>query len=185
MGGRLKRITPPAVEPVLPADLRTFGRISTDVADATLTSIIKMARELAENYQNRAYITQTWELIFDEFPALPLDIPLPPLVSLVSVNVTDIDGVTTAMTLTDFTVDTSGGKGRIFLKYGEDWPSVIPEYAGVVFRFTCGYGSAGASVPSATLIAIELGALWIYDHPGEAMTEAFYRILDPERVIPA
>lgn len=187
MAGRLKLITPPALEPVLPADLRTFGRISTDIVDATLTPLIKAAREAAEGYQNRAYITQTWELVFDDYSYLPLDIPLPPLISLVSVAITDINGVvlSPAFAITNFVVDTSGGgKGRIALKYGKYWPSVTPERAGLAIRFTCGYGAAAANVPDRIKTAIILGALFRFDNTESEMPEAFYRELDSDRIVP-
>ena len=47
--------------------------------DALITGLIKAAREYCEGYQNRAYITQTWELILDAFPDSVIQIPLPPL----------------------------------------------------------------------------------------------------------
>jgi len=182
MEGRLKLITGPAVEPVLPADVRAFGRISSDVTDGTLTSIIKSARDTAEGYQNRAYITQTWELVYDGFPVCPIQIPKPPLISLVSVTITDINGTVTTMTLTDFLVDTSGAIGTISLKYGKYWPSVTPERAGVVIRVTCGYGAAAANVPDKIKEAITIGAITRYYNPEAALPEAFYKSLDPDAI---
>jgi len=182
MSGRLKLITDAAIEPVTPADLRSFGRISSEVVDADLIPLIVTARQLAENYQNRAYVTQTRELVFDAFPDCPIQIPLPPLISLVSVVVTDINGTVTTMTLTDFVVDTSGACGQISLKYNKSWPSVIPERAGVVIRFTAGYGAVAELVPGKIKTALTVGALWLYDHPGEAMTDLFYTLLNDDRV---
>lgn len=182
MSGRLKQITGPAAEPVLPADLRTFGRIPSEVIDATLTPLIKTARQQAEAHQNRAFITQTWELVFDSFPDCPIQMPLPPLISLVSSKITDINGTVTTMTLTDFITDTSGGKGAISLKYNKTWPAVIPERAGVVLRFTCGYGADGSLVPDRVRTAITLGALWYFDHPSEPMTDAFFLELDSDAI---
>jgi uncharacterized phiE125 gp8 family phage protein len=183
MAGRLKLITPPASEPVTAADLKAYGRIPSDAADADLVKLIKSAREAAEKHLNRALITQTWELVYDGFPCLPLAMPMPPLATLVSINVTDINGATTALTLSDFIVDVSGVKGSLALKYGKFWPSLIPEYAGVAIRFTCGYGEATA-VPERMATVIKLGALWYYDHPDEALPQGFFDELNPDRVVP-
>lgn len=185
MTGRLKLATPPATEPVLPADLKTFGRIPADVADATLTPLIIAAREAAEEYLNRALITQSWDMVLDGFPCGLIHLPRPPLISLTSVTVTDVAGSVTAMNISDFVVDTSGAVGSIALKYGKYWPSVIPERAGVVIRYSCGYGDA-AAVPQRIKTAIIYGALWQYDHPGEniAYPQAFYDLLSIDRIEP-
>jgi len=182
MSGRLKLITGPVGEPVLPEDVRLYGRISSDVTDATLNLLIASARQEAEGYQNRAYIAQTWELVFDSFPICPIRIPLPPLISLVSVAITDISGTVTAMSLTDFIVDSSGANGSINLKYGKNWPSVIPEYAGVVIRFTAGYGDSDFVVPDRVKTAIILGAVYRYDNPGGPMPDAFFMELDLDKI---
>ena len=53
---------------------------STVVEDDLISSLITTARQYAEDFQNRAYISQTWELWLDKFPSEnQIQIPLPPL----------------------------------------------------------------------------------------------------------
>lgn len=184
MDGRSQLITGPAIEPVVPADLRLYGHLSADVSDATLTPLITAARQMAEDHQNKAYLTQTRELIFDGFPATPIRIPHPPIISLVSVKITDITGAVTTMTLTDFIVDMSGGVAQISLKYGKYWPVVIPEWSGVAVRYTCGYGATATTVPEIVKTAIILGALFRYDNADAPMTAAFFQLLDFDQIRP-
>jgi len=48
--------------------------------DALLANLITTAREYCEDYQNRAYINQTWELWLDSFPARNyIELPRSPL----------------------------------------------------------------------------------------------------------
>jgi len=48
--------------------------------DDLITALIVAAREYAEGFQNRAYITQTWQLWLDDWPGRDyIEIPLPPL----------------------------------------------------------------------------------------------------------
>ena len=54
-------------------------RAPVSLEDTLLTGFITAAREYCEGYQNRAYITQTWKLLLDEFPDSVIQIPLPPL----------------------------------------------------------------------------------------------------------
>ena len=75
----LTLITAPAIEPVTVAEVKEHLRIDEDDEDALLTTFIEVAREYCEGYQNKAYITQTWDLWLDDFPDSPFKIPLPPL----------------------------------------------------------------------------------------------------------
>lgn len=75
----LKLITPPAIEPVSLPDIKQHLRIDSDLEDAVLSGFITAAREYCESYQNRVFITQTWDLFLDDFPDSPFKIPLPPL----------------------------------------------------------------------------------------------------------
>jgi len=53
---------------------------STSVEDDLLNSLITTARQYAEQFQHRAFVTQTWELWLDAFPGKNyIEIPLPPL----------------------------------------------------------------------------------------------------------
>ena len=53
---------------------------STSVEDDFLNALITAARQSAEQFQRRAYITQSWELWLDGFPGKKyIEIPLPPL----------------------------------------------------------------------------------------------------------
>jgi uncharacterized phiE125 gp8 family phage protein len=184
MAGRLKLITGPAAEPVTAADLRAFGRISSDVLDATLTPLLAAARQLAEDYLNRALINQTYELVYDDFPDLPFSLPMPPLSALTSAKVTDTTGAVTTMDNSDFVVDSSGGMASMNLKNGKAWPAVTPGYAGVAIRYVTGYGATGASVPDSIKLAIKAAALSMYDNPSADFSAVFHALLDPERVMP-
>ena len=103
----VKVVTPPALEPVDAADLRSYLLLDTTDADLLLTSLIREAREWAEGRTRRALLTQTlratlpipaptigrlsgWVTNFnwENTPAARLELPRPPLqaVSLVEVE---------------------------------------------------------------------------------------------------
>jgi uncharacterized phiE125 gp8 family phage protein len=194
---RLRVVTPPTVEPVSIADVKMHSHISHSEEDALIQSWIRSGRELAESYQRRAYCTQTLELSFDGYPEMPLSLPRGPLQSLVSVECTDYQGVTT--TLYDsapggdtsmFTVDVSGEPGRIDLAYGEYWPStVLRSINSVRVQFVAGYGDTVADVPENVKDAILIYCTYRYDNrAGQAFVyevksipEAFYTLLRHDR----
>lgn len=55
--------TPP--EPVTLAEAKAFARIDCNDDDMLITSLITQAREFAENYTQRKYIAQAWEMTLD------------------------------------------------------------------------------------------------------------------------
>jgi uncharacterized phiE125 gp8 family phage protein len=76
MSSRL--ITPPAEEPVSLQEAREHLRPESG-EDEYLSDPIAAARRHCESFQGRAYITQTWDLYMNAFPAGCIKVPLPPL----------------------------------------------------------------------------------------------------------
>lgn len=116
--------------------------------DTLLAGLIQAAREYAEGYQNRALITQTWELVLDAWPSRDyIDIPLPPLQSITDIKYKDSGGTEKTLSSSKYIVDTDSFTGRIVLSYGCSWPSDALYPSGAIrIRFVAGYGLA-ASVP--------------------------------------
>jgi len=121
------------------------------VADETKISLlITAARQYMEETLERAFITQTWDLVLDTWPAEKyITVPLPPLAAAPAPVITyyDYDDVVPkTLAATDYYVDTYSEPGRIHLNYGESWPSDTLRPVNAIFvRFTC--GSTAASIP--------------------------------------
>ncbi|MDF2889786.1 MAG: hypothetical protein K0R80_153 [Clostridia bacterium] len=160
-------------------------RLDGSESDNNIAKLLRTAREAAESFQNRAYLTQTWELSFDTFPAMPLEMPKPPLQSLVSVKLYNADGAEVSMDITDFIVDTDSEPGRITFKSGKTWPSItLREINAVKFQFKAGYTDA-SKVPELVKTAILVYADHRYENPdGDDVPEAFYTLLWTNRIVP-
>lgn len=153
--------SPPAVEPVTIQEVKEYLRLDdvTDPSeDAYLDALITAAREYCEAFQNRAYITQTWQMSFDYWPGYIIDIPRGNLQSINSVSYKNSDGVVTTLAETkEYVVSKSGVLGRISPPYAQPWPPFIPfPLDAVVIEFTCGYGDTADSVPQRVKQAIKL-----------------------------
>jgi len=161
--------TPPAVEPVSLIDLKQALRVDYSDEDALLTSYIAAAREYCENFQNRAYITQVWELTLDDFPRGVIEIPKGQLQSVNSLTYRDAAGVIRTLEQNvDYIYSTKGILGRVSPAYGKLWPCFIPyPLEAVTIEFTCGYGNTAADVPENTKQAIKLlAAHWFTNREG-------------------
>lgn len=135
------------------------------VENVTLTRLIATAREDCEKFQNRAYISQTWEMWLDAFPSEDhLDIPLPPLQSVSSIKYYGTDDTEYTMAVADYFVDTKSFVGRVALGYGKTWPSATLRPAnGVCITFIAGYGDA-AAVPNYIKQAMMLTIGHLYEN---------------------
>ena len=130
--------------------------------DALISSLITTAREFCENYQNRAYITQTWELGLQHFPHGQYDdieqkqllngiieIPKGNLQKIESFKWKNQIGVeSTLVENTDYIVSTRGILGRVCTPFRVVFP-VGPLYPvdPIIIEFTCGYGDSASDVP--------------------------------------
>lgn len=153
----MRVITAPTVEPVTLAEVRAQIGITdaTDTSsDAIITRRITEARQWAEDYMQRALITQTQEVRLDSFygrhARLNADsrcteivkLPFPNLLSVVSVKYIDVDGVEQTVSSADYVVDTHSLVGNVRPAYGVAWPATRDEGNAVRIQYTCGYGVA-------------------------------------------
>lgn len=118
---------------------------SNSVEDDLLNSLIESARQYCETFQRRAYVTQTWELWLDAFPAESyIRTPLPPLQSA-AIKYYDVNDAEATFSASDYHVDTKSEPGWLVLNTGCSWPSTVLRPAnGVYVEFVAGYGLASA-----------------------------------------
>ena len=123
------------------------------------------------------------ELVLDSFPAMPIELPYPPLTTVSSIKYTDADGVETTVSSSNYVVDTSSVRGRVALKSGYSWPGVtLKEIGGFKLRFTCGAATA-ALVPETTLLAIKGFVAHRFENPEDASVPAWIdALLDLHKV---
>jgi uncharacterized phiE125 gp8 family phage protein len=135
-----------------------------------ISGLITTARQYCEGYQNRAYITQTWEMALQEFPRARKDhlteyrysdvveIPKGNLQTIDSFTFTDYSGtVNTLVQDINYIVSTRGILGRISPPYAVIWPpNPLLPLDPIVIKFTCGYGDNATDVPLKVKQAIYL-----------------------------
>ena len=205
MLGHLRIITPPAIEPVSADEAKLHARISYDVEDALIEQWISSARTAAENFQRRAYIAQTLELSFDEFPSMPIILPRPPAVWVKSIKyydylnavttlyetfddplTTTVEGGTEPSTNDDFLIDLDSEPGRICHAYGCSWPTAtLRDMNAVKIRYVAGYGDAATDVPESVKDAIMLYCTHMSENRAseeDAIPKQFFDLLRPDRV---
>lgn len=151
----------PTTEPLTLAEVKAHLRLRHASEDDFLMGLITTARMMAEGETRRAMLTQTWQLTLDQWPTLGCDewwdgvregpmwtgtataveLPRPPLQSVVSVTTTDADDMQTVWPPTQYFVDTAREPGRLGLRPYAVEPIISRAYNGVRIEFVAGYTS--------------------------------------------
>ncbi len=168
----------PQAEPISLIEAKAHLRVDDTADDTLIDGLIRAAREYCETLQGRALMVQTIQMVLDQVPGRSFEIPLPPLVSVRSIEVSYEDGTTATVPASDYLVDTASQPGRVSLKRDADWPAE-KEYAELnafSVTFEAGYGDEGEDVPQTTRQAILLLIGHWYEHreeisAGEMMQE--------------
>jgi len=177
----LRLITPPAVEPISALECMQWSRIdaSVEVPDpiaAILAMLIPAARKVAENVTGRGLITQTWEQVYDKFPAKEIEIGMLPIQSITSLKYYDVDGVLQTMSAADYVLDQDTLPGWVLPAYGVSWPSTYDSAQSVIIQFVAGYGAAGSDVPAEIKMWISAQCAAAYNNP-DALMDGKYACL--------
>lgn len=143
----LMLIAGPAEEPVTLAEARAHLRLEATEEDALLTALLTAARVMLEAETRRAFVTQDWRLILDDWPATWIALPLAPVAAVTSVKVAAMSGAMLALDPAFYEVDAKGEPPRVAAKRGQAWPMPATRLGGIEVDFTAGYGAA-ASVPA-------------------------------------
>lgn len=156
----------PTVEPLTVAEAKAHLRVDHTTDDSYIESLIKAARRTAEQFQSRAYITQTWKLYLDDFPSgKEIKLPVAPVASVSSITYVDLQGDTQTWDSANYQVDTKAAIPRIVLSPIVSWPNVETDRINAVtITFIAGYGATSASVPENIKHAMKLIISDMYQH---------------------
>ena len=152
----------PAVEPLTLAEAKLHLKMDGISADDDLiTSLIIAARQYAENYCNRGFITQTIAQVYNRFPEFEgvLRLAVSPLMSVTSVFYKDENGDNQTWADANYVVDNYTEPGEISLANSKIYPTTLTEKNTIMVIYQVGYGNA-AAVP----IAIKQAMLLLIGH---------------------
>lgn len=138
-----KRLSQPASEPVTLADVKAQLNITDTVQDAIITRRIGEAREWIEEYLGRALLPSSWRIVLDAFDD-QIELDMPPIISITSVQYIDVDGVTQTLAASDYVLDNASEPGWLLPAYDTDWPDTLDTINAVTIEYQAGYASAPA-----------------------------------------
>jgi uncharacterized phiE125 gp8 family phage protein len=160
----------PANLAVTIGDVKTHLRIDHSDEDAALSAMIRTATDALDGREGmlgRALLRQRWRLLLDAFPpGGVITLPLPPLLSVVSLSYAPADG-SSPLTLppSEYLVDGIGdhGSAAIMPAIGKAWPATARLPAAVSLIFEAGYGDDAEDIPEPIRHAIRLHVGSLYE----------------------
>ena len=182
--------TSPESEPVSLMEMKRYLRIDDNSDDIVLSDQIMEARRFIEDQVGLAFISQSWRLALDRWPAggeawwdgvremsitelyrsnvlQSVTLPRWPLVSITSITTYDEGSNATSVTTANvFDVDIYRTPGRITLKRGQTWPVALRSNNAIEIVYVAGYANA-AAVPITMKRAVRQLAAFMYNHRGD------------------
>lgn len=151
--------TAPAIEPISVLEAKNQMRVTHADEDGLIANYITAARQAAETFTNRQFITATWELRLDEFPQR-IRLPYPPAQKVNTLKYYDTAGTLQTILPADYRLDIYEEEARIDPAYGKVWPAPRAQSATIIVDYDAGYGLTAATVPMGLRQAI----LWLVAH---------------------
>lgn len=187
-----QQVGAPLDEPVTVAELRAQCRIDADVTaeDAQLLVYIMAARQAVEVETGRQLLRATYLYGAEDFPAhgAAIELPMPPLLRIVSIYYRDSAGQSVLLDAADYLVDTISLPGAVALPNTGSWPSVQAQRNAVQVRYEAGYGDDGEQIPQGLRMAVLLWAASLYEQREATVEKALSlipmgvdRLLNPYR----
>lgn len=165
-------VTGPTTEPVTLAEAKAHLRADGSDDEAYITTLITAARQAAENYTRRAFITQAWQYSCDRLSST-VRLPRQPIQNVSSVT---IDGTT--LSADSYDVDIASGRIKPLARYAAD------DIGGIVITYTAGYGDLASDVPAQISQAILLTIGHLYENrESQEMPGTVKLLLGPYRMV--
>lgn len=108
----------------------------------------------------RAVVSQTWAGTLDFVFPDQIEVPLPPLQSVLSIKYIDGDGVEQTLASTEYQVIKNVEPGLIVPAFGKSWPAVRAQRQAITVEFVAGYGGAAAMPEKIKQMILYLVSHW-------------------------
>jgi len=148
-------ITPASTYPVSLTEAKSHLKVDTSADDTYITSIIKAATQLSEEYTNRFFIDTVIEQTCSDFAQLQT-LFKSKVSAVAHVKYYDSDNSLQTLSATIYDTQLQYEPSQIQLADDKSFPEITKRNDAVVARYTVGYGSAASDVPEIIKQAILL-----------------------------
>ncbi len=159
-------INGPTLEPVSIVEMKTYLRLDTNDDDGLIAAFITASRLLIEASARRVFISQTWRLVMDSWPANGIiRVPFAPLIQVSAARVYNASGMASIVNTTSLEANTLSDPPTVMIV----GPVSVAgrARAGVEVDVVCGYGPLMGNIPEPLRQAIRLLVARWYENRGD------------------
>jgi uncharacterized phiE125 gp8 family phage protein len=161
----LVRTSAPAAPAVPLNEVLEYLRVTSPDDEAVIAGMLSAATGWAEEWLERALVSQGWRLVLDEWPRCgTIRIDRTPVIEVTSIGYTDPDGIAQQIDPADWLLDGASAPARLSPAPGTSWPAVRGQMAAIRVDFQAGYGDSWNDVPEPIRQAIMRLTAHFYDH---------------------
>ena len=159
----LQLVTGPS-ESITLVEAKLHLRVENSDDDSLISVLISAAREDCEHQLGRGIGSQTWRRTLDAFPSGGIELGMPPVSAVSSVQYVDPDGMLQNLSAGLYVLDDrSDLEAWLLPAEGTDWPDTQDTANAVTVTFVCGLTTVPSTVRAWMLLRI--GTL--YQHRAE------------------
>jgi len=162
-------ITPASTYPVSLTEAKSHLKVDTTADDTYITSIIKAATQLSEEYTNRFFIDTVIDQTCSDFAQLQT-LFKSKVSAVAHVKYYDNDNSLQTLSATIYDTQLQYEPSQIQLAENQSFPSITKRNDAVVARYTVGYGSSASDVPEIIKQAILLTIGNFYQNRASVIT---------------
>ncbi len=163
-------ISGPAIEPVSLAEAKLWLRVDDNAQDDALATLISAARLAIEAMTRSLLITQSWQLLADNWAqSSVVELPMGPVRTVDAIRVSDANGDMQALAPTQWSVSANAQTAR--LSFIGTPPSPGRPVGGIEIDVTAGYGDAPGDVPLSLRQAMLLLIARWFENRGDAAAD--------------
>jgi uncharacterized phiE125 gp8 family phage protein len=149
----LRLITAPASYPVTLDEAKAHCRVDSVEDDTLIDGLIAAATDHIELYTGRAIMSQTWELVLDQFSDAIM-LPKGPVTAITSVKYYDTAEAEQTVSVVNYALDSASDPQWLVKASDYTWPTVSDGVNNVIVRFVAGYSTVPPSIRAAALLLI-------------------------------
>ena len=128
-------------------------KVENTTDDELIKSMIAAACDWCKLYEGQTYMMTSYKKHLDDFKSVTY-LKFPPVISIDSITYIDTAGATQTLASSVYTLDSDSMPARLYLAYGQSWPSIRDVPKAITITYTAGYTTTFSTSYATDLVTV-------------------------------